>query len=775
MKLSHVWFAAPVLALFAMLAVTTTVRAQSAEVSPNRAHRPLVTDWSHRHLVFTHIDALAKSNPTKSMRLLADHRFRQQLARRGAAAYSPAPLAATLRRERRPIPTDPMAPASEGSLERDWTAVLAPAGGFGTVGNNQYPAKFEFDVNAVVTAANCASDFVVYNNNNVSGSTAGFVQNATNFGLFFSAPTVGSQITITPPVGGAVVFTAIANGGTLVSKSFKVGTSAATAAANFAAAVNALEVLDGGAAGTFPYTATTAFGSAVIITDVAQTGLDSGAGGNNTTTNPFDCFNFFGFGCTNPQDFTFFSKNFFGGRGGGGAASAPNLIGLMNLYSGSPAGICLGTAPTVKFAYAVSTIKGATTVSPALSEDGTKIAIIESTKTCPVPANGCVVGSMLHLVKWANNSGTIAAPVTPANSTAANFNTCTAPCMVSLTVSTSPDSNSAPFIDYTNDRLFVGDDAGNLREVNNVFLGTPAVAWQATVDNGFALTGPVYDPVSDSVFVADANGFLTALTAATGAISHQQSTNAAGTGNGFPIPDPPIVDSGAQTVTVFVSNDADVNGAHASVDQFTTDFSTGAALPVANSGVQMHDGDFDNTYYSGIDYQDSYLYFCGKNPGNANDDPAIQRVSFDSTGIILALDPNFVGVGQADQSECSPLTEVYSGGVDYMFFSVQSGGSGSNCTVLGGTGVAASNAGSGCVMSIVVTDGVGSTMPTTITASLGEPGGTSGIIIDNVSSAAQASSIYFTPLAFTSTGSTANGNCPANTGCAVKATQSALK
>ena len=96
MKLSHVWFAAPVLALFAMLAVTTTVRAQSAEVSPNRAHRPLVTDWSHRHLVFTHIDALAKSNPTKSMRLLADHRFRQQLARRGAAAYSPAPLAAVL-------------------------------------------------------------------------------------------------------------------------------------------------------------------------------------------------------------------------------------------------------------------------------------------------------------------------------------------------------------------------------------------------------------------------------------------------------------------------------------------------------------------------------------------------------------------------------------------------------------------------------------------------------------------------------------------------------
>jgi hypothetical protein len=49
-----------------------------------------------------------------------------------------------------------------------------------------------------------------------------------------------------------------------------------------------------------------------------------------------------------------------------------------------------------------------------------------------------------------------------------------------------------------------------------------------------------------------------------------------------------------------------------------------------------------------------------------------------------------------------------------------------------------------------------------------EAGGTSGIVIDNVSSLAQASSIYFSTLATTTCGDGNSG------GCAVKLTQAGL-
>ncbi len=273
-----------------------------------------------------------------------------------------------------------------------------------------------------------------------------------------------------------------------------------------------------------------------------------------------------------------------------------NLIGLMNLYSGTPAGICSGTGPTVKFAYGISTAQGETTTSPALSEDGTQIAMVESTPSCHAGQTGCTIGSVLHLVKWANLSGTLAKPVVPETVTAANYRACAAPCMVNLTVSTLSDSNSAPFIDYTNDRIYVGDDGGNMREVTGVFLGTPSLGWQTTVDSGFALTGPVFDATSGNIYVADANGVVSTVVASSGELGPQVYTSGTPAVDGFPIPDPPIVDSTAETVAVFVSNDT--NGG-AEIAQFTADFAQSAAFVVGPAGVQMHDGDFDNTYYSG--------------------------------------------------------------------------------------------------------------------------------------------------------------------------------
>ena len=72
--------------------------------------------------------------------------------------------------------------------------------------------------------------------------------------------------------------------------------------------------------------------------------------------------------------------------------------------------------------------------------------------------------------------------------------------------------------------------------------------------------------------------------------------------------------------------------------------------------------------------------------------------------------------------------------------------------------------------------GVNVTTGTPVTATgspVTEPsanGGTSGIVVDNISSAAQAASIYFTTLA-----AGTNANCGTGNFCAVKLTQSGLQ
>ena len=100
-------------------------------------------------------------------------------------------------------------------------------------------------------------------------------------------------------------------------------------------------------------------------------------------------------------------------------------------------------------------------------------------------------------------------------------------------------------------------------------------------------------------------------------------------------------------------------------------------------------------------------------------------------------------------ADASPLTEYYNPtlGKDFLFVGVTN-----HCTATTSGGTA------GCVMSLDITAG----FPTVNagTTSLAAAGGTTGIIVDNDSSIAQASSIYYA----TKTGNTL-----------VKATQSALQ
>src|SRR5665213_1693757 len=133
--------------VFALLLVREA-KAQEQE------HTHLVTDWSHRHVMFSEPHSLMQR-----YQLSTDTRYWQQVKRKNA--------------ERRGIGRDEWrwyhAPEDPHSLKGDWSMDM---GAGATAGPGNYPAKYTFSS----TVANCATDFVVYNTGlGGSGSQASIV------------------------------------------------------------------------------------------------------------------------------------------------------------------------------------------------------------------------------------------------------------------------------------------------------------------------------------------------------------------------------------------------------------------------------------------------------------------------------------------------------------------------------------------------------------------------------------------------------------------------
>ena len=120
--------------------------------------------------------------------------------------------------------------------------------------------------------------------------------------------------------------------------------------------------------------------------------------------------------------------------------------------------------------------------------------------------------------------------------------------------------------------------------------------------------------------------------------------------------------------------------------------------------------------------------------------------------------PNLGTSAYTNPQECSPLTEIYNTGTskDWLFLGVNV-----NCP---------NSMSGGCVEAWDITSGPPSSGASPTNQS-SENGGTSGIVVDNVSSEAQASSLYFSTLGTAPCGTPGGGN----TGCAVKLTQAGLQ
>jgi hypothetical protein len=469
-----------------------------------------------------------------------------------------------------------------------------------------------------------------------------------------------------------------------------------------------------------------------------------------------------------------------------GSGTQPNLVGFNNLYSGTTGGTGVCNAPadgrvvalgaddgvsaTTLFSYNITAAGGQVPTSPALSIDGTKIAFVES-------ASGTT--AHFHVLAWKSGDGVAAnlqAPATSPKQLTSGF-AGLAPVASSGTVTdlalnvgtTQSDTLSSPFVDYVNDVAYVGNDSGQLFKILNVFCpagsacasgGTPAPSLDATWGTGGALatgcagtlTGAVIAS-GGTIFVGCSDGRLFGFTPAGGAIAGSPLTVGNGTATGG-IVDPPMVDNVNNFVYVATGNSS-VNAGFSTLTQASTSSFTSPAPVTADLGAggafNLHAPAFNEAYFgspfaSVANIQGStgggvtspgttsnWQLYEWADSGVVGSPDTLYSVGFSNThSMTSGAASNFLHLSGSTAAEFSPLTELMNGSTDQLFAS--------------GLTSAAPN-----FLEYNLTDFAG-LFPNVLFpinssnaagASRTEGNGTSGVTVDNVSSQAQASSVYF--------------------------------
>ena len=753
-------FAAAVAA--GVLAPVGFTSAMAQDIVPQEK-RGVPQDWSHQRVIVRNVETMKESSGKGAVAFqrwnqrLNDPRFTMAVARKtfdeqptANKMYSGRQLAFFNRFDRQP---------KKSSALRDWSNVLG--GGINGLGGSGvpgvFPAKYNFDINA---APSCANDFVVYPTNGAGATSSG---NAETRGASFTArPNNGETITIgTAGTPRSVILTAVdtattANQFARGPDETNNGVEAATNATNLAAAVNRFT----------HQTGISATSSAGVVT------FSRISGGNSGTIPITDNLNNFSLG---------------NGVDGTGAFGQPTIIAFNQLYQGTGAGACNGSwnqngatkAPNVMWAY--NTGNGyLVETSPVLSyEDGGKqVAFIQRS------------GATLQLVllKLAAGEGSAGAPVAPAAiaSGAADYATkriLAGSVMYVMTLNGTTNTGnvptySSPFVDYVDDVLWVGDGNGRLHKFTGVFKGTPAEVvgggFPATLEAGLKLSPPVSNNgqvyIGSSAGAGTVGGKLYRVSASNGAVLATSAKLARDNTPG--VRESPIIDGRTGQVYTFIYNDrttvysvpaqctaftGEIDGCRA-VFQFAESFAGGSSgarqfIGRGNSTSRvLYAGAFDDAFYSSNNGTGA-MYIVG---GRATNTfyatlwkiPIVNGVMQPAIrGAEIGLRDRYVSGTTDNLQQIAPVTVQKNGTNEYVFVSTATYANAPGC----GAGTFADSA---CVYMYNLSDlngsgaGTGAAWGTTNvpSAALAAPGGTGGIVVDNISATTGASQIYFTQL-----------------------------
>ena len=474
-----------------------------------------------------------------------------------------------------------------------------------------------------------------------------------------------------------------------------------------------------------------------------------------------------------------------------GSGTQPNLVAFNNLYSGTTptAGICNrtpvggvddGVSATTFWSYNIQAAGGRVATSPALSLDGTKVAFVET-------AAGA---AHFHVLAWKSGDGVAANLQSVISPKAINSFATLAPVAgtgtaTDLTLGSSSDTLSSPFVDYANDFAYIGNDTGTLFRVTHVFCtnpdctngGSPAPSLDGNWGSGGGLatacsgqlTGPVVDGGTGNIFVGCSDGKLYGFTPAGASIPGSPLIVGTGSGTGG-IVDPPMVDAVNGFAYVVSGNSA--GGTEVLVQAGTTSFSSPTPVTATlgpASAFNLHAPAFNAAYFSsGFSSVANVQGTTGgtTSPGTISNWQILEwadsgvagfpvtlyGVGFNSSHVMTSgAAGNFLEL-PSTSVELSPVTEFMNGSTDQVFVSGLLNAP-PNLIEYNLTDFA--NLFPNVLMPVKGSSAVG--------ASIGEGSGTTGMVVDNVSASAQASSIYFGVL---SPGP--NGNS------AVKLTQSGL-
>jgi len=452
--------------------------------------------------------------------------------------------------------------------------------------------------------------------------------------------------------------------------------------------------------------------------------------------------------------------------GANGSATQASILAFNQLYTtqGSVGGLCNANGPSVAWSYINASCPTVTSSdpiksSPSLSNDGKKVAWVTTTGKVQVLTIGTTGANGVAV--------TLGAAIAPAAVCAGGL--INNAVLSSVTLNGSPAvTNSAVFVDYQNDIGYVGDDGGKLHKLTPFFNGTLAEVttggWPVTVASTTTkiLTGPVFDSVSNNIFVGDneataGNLFYVRLAAGS------SGTCNAGSNGGVPpcvgntvlavsskmgVTDPPIVDSSNSWVYTQTSN---ADGTNAKIYQTNTTLGSVTSSNVGGFNVaDLHSGAFDNTYFnSGPTNAGSRYYVCGLDAAGSLS--TVYQFGFSGTGQLNSAATASVLVNHNSGSPCSPLTEGYNpnvtgGAKDWLFLGLANGGGPSACH------------NKLCVMQIDITSAP-ATLSVGNAAVYNLPVGISGLIIDNVSTSSQTSNIYFVFLVSSTCGTGGAGFC----------------